>query len=73
MDQMPIINRIANFAEEMKQWRQELHSNPELKFDCYETAEFIVKRLKEFGIKAKSQGDQVTFCLLYTSPSPRDS
>jgi Metal-dependent amidase/aminoacylase/carboxypeptidase len=34
----------------MKQWRQELHSNPELKFDCYETAEFIVKRLKEFGI-----------------------
>ena len=47
---MPIINRIANFAEEMKQWRQELHSNPELKFDCYETAEFIVKRLKEFGI-----------------------
>ena len=35
MDQMPIINRIANFAEEMKQWRQELHSNPELKFDCY--------------------------------------
>ena len=29
---MPIINRIANFAEEMKQWRQELHSNPELKF-----------------------------------------
>ena len=47
---MPIINRIANFAEDMNQWRQELHSNPELKFDCYETASFIVERLKEFGI-----------------------
>ena len=47
---MPIINRIANFAEDMNQWRQELHSNPELKFDCYETASFIIERLKEFGI-----------------------
>ena len=38
---MPIINRIANFAEDMNQWRQELHSNPELKFDCYETASSV--------------------------------
>ena len=30
---MPIINRIADFYDDMKQWRQELHADPELKFE----------------------------------------
>ena len=47
---MPIVNRIAEFAEDMKAWRRHLHQNPELGFDCYETAAFVAERLRDFGI-----------------------
>lgn len=47
---MPVINRIAEFHEDMKEWRQHLHANPELLFDTVETAAFVVERLKEFGV-----------------------
>ena len=47
---MPVLNRIAAFAEEMKGWRRHLHANPELEFECHETAAFIIARLKEFGV-----------------------
>ena len=47
---MPIVNRIAEFAEDMKIWRRHLHQNPELGFDCHGTAAFVVARLQEFGI-----------------------
>ena len=48
---MPIINRIANFAEEMKQWRQKIHSYPEIAYEEFKTSEFIEQKLKSFGIK----------------------
>jgi amidohydrolase len=47
---MPVLNRIASYAEEMKGWRQHLHANPELSFDCYNTAAFIEARLREIGV-----------------------
>ncbi len=47
---MPVLNRIAAFAGEMKGWRRHLHQNPELGFQCHETAAFIVARLREFGV-----------------------
>jgi amidohydrolase len=47
---MPVINRIAGFAEDMKTWRRYLHQHPELALDCDLTAAFVVERLKEFGI-----------------------
>jgi len=47
---MPVINRIAAYAEDMKTWRRHLHMHPELQFDCHETAAFVVERLKEFGV-----------------------
>ena len=47
---MPIVNCIAEFAEDMKAWRRHLHQNPELAFECHETAAFVVARLQEFGI-----------------------
>lgn len=47
---MPVINRIAGLADEMKTWRRHLHQNPELGFECHQTAAFVVARLKEFGI-----------------------
>jgi hippurate hydrolase len=47
---MPVLNRIAGFADEMTAWRRHLHAHPELGFACHETAAFVVERLKEFGI-----------------------
>ncbi len=47
---MPVINRIAAFADEMTQWRRHLHQHPELGQQCHETAAFVVERLREFGI-----------------------
>jgi len=53
---MPVINSIANNFEEMAAWRQHIHANPELGFECHETAKFVVDRLKEFGVDEISEG-----------------
>ncbi len=53
---MPVLNRIAGFAEEMAQWRRHLHQNPELGFDCHETAAFVAARLREFGVTDIHEG-----------------
>ncbi|EHI49313.1 amidohydrolase [SAR116 cluster alpha proteobacterium HIMB100] len=48
---MAIINRVAEFHEEMTAWRRSLHMHPEI---CYEevwTSDFIANRLADFGIK----------------------
>ena len=47
---MPVVNRIADYAEDMKTWRRHLHQHPELQFECHETARFVEQRLKEFGV-----------------------
>jgi hippurate hydrolase len=47
---MPALNRIADYAPEMTAWRRHLHANPELGFDCHQTAAFVVDRLREMGI-----------------------
>lgn len=53
---MPIVNRIAAFSDDMKVWRRHLHENPELSFDCHQTAAFIAARLAEFGVDEVHQG-----------------
>jgi amidohydrolase len=57
---MPVINRIADYAAEMKGWRRHLHAHPELKFDCHETAAFIVARLREMGVDEVHEGIATT-------------
>lgn len=47
---MPVINRIADFADDMKTWRRHLHRHPELGFELYQTAAFVEERLREFGV-----------------------
>ncbi|MDK2775404.1 MAG: amidohydrolase, partial [Tabrizicola sp.] len=47
---MPVLNRIASYAEEMKGWRRHLHRHPELAFDCHETAAWVAERLREIGV-----------------------
>ena len=53
---MPVLNRIAGYAEEMKGWRRHLHQHPELSFDCHETAAFVVERLRAFGVDEIHEG-----------------
>nr|WP_321443104.1 M20 aminoacylase family protein [uncultured Cohaesibacter sp.] len=47
---MPIINRIADFHEELTKVRRDLHQQPELQFDVHETAKRVVKELTSYGI-----------------------
>ena len=53
---MPVLNRIAAYAEEMKGWRRHLHAHPELSYDCFETAAYITERLAEIGVDEVHQG-----------------
>lgn len=54
---MPVINRIADYTADMTAWRRYLHENPELEFDCHNTAAFVVERLREFGITEIHEGN----------------
>lgn len=47
---MPIVNSIAAMQDDLTAWRRHLHQHPELGLDCFKTAEFVVEKLKEFGI-----------------------
>ncbi|MCB8882371.1 amidohydrolase [Acidisoma cellulosilytica] len=47
---MPIINRIADFHEDMTAWRRDLHAHPELGFDLPRTSAVVAERLREFGV-----------------------
>ena len=53
---MPVINRIAAFADDMAQWRRYLHQHPELGQQCQETAAYVVDRLREFGVDEIHEG-----------------
>src|SRR3954463_9790069 len=46
---MPIINRVADLADEIATWRRDFHENPELLFDVHRTAGIVAEKLKEFG------------------------
>ena len=47
---MPVVNRIAEFHEEMIAWRRHIHANPETAFEEHDTADYVALRLHEFGI-----------------------
>jgi hippurate hydrolase len=46
---MPIINRVADLADEITLWRRDLHENPELGYDVHRTAGIVAEKLKAFG------------------------
>ncbi len=57
---MPVINRIGDFADEMREWRRWLHRNPELGFECHRTAAFVARKLREFGVDQIHEGIATT-------------
>ena len=46
---MPIINRVADLADEITFWRRDMHENPELQYDVHRTAGIVAEKLKAFG------------------------
>tara|TARA_Y200000002_G_scaffold377456_1_gene383098 strand:+ start:18 stop:1172 length:1155 start_codon:yes stop_codon:yes gene_type:complete len=53
---MPIKNRIADFENEMIEWRHYFHENPELAYKEFNTSKKIVEILKGFGITNIEEG-----------------
>ena len=48
---MPVPNRIADFAPDMAEWRQDLHRHPELGFEETRTSGIVAAKLAEWGIE----------------------
>jgi len=46
---MPIRNRIVEMHSEIKEWRRDLHENPELLYDTYRTSKIVGEKLTSFG------------------------
>ncbi|MGH7155909.1 MAG: amidohydrolase, partial [Acetobacteraceae bacterium] len=47
---MPIINRIADFQDQMTEWRHDLHAHPELGLQEHRTSGVVQEKLREFGV-----------------------
>ncbi len=47
---MPIINRIAAYADELTAWRRDLHEHPELGFEEVRTSRIVAEKLHSFGV-----------------------
>jgi amidohydrolase len=46
---MPVLNRIADRAEEIAEWRRDFHQHPELLYEVHRTAAEVADKLKSFG------------------------
>src|SRR6201990_3286324 len=46
---MPIVNRVADLHNEIKEWRWDFHAHPELRYDVHRTAGSVAEKLKSFG------------------------
>jgi hippurate hydrolase len=48
---MPIVNRIADLAPEMTEWRQDIHAHPELGLQEHRTSDLVAQKLASWGIE----------------------
>ena len=46
---MPIIDRIAQFHDDLTSWRRDIHAHPELGFEERRTSDLVAAKLAEFG------------------------
>ncbi|WP_346909261.1 M20 aminoacylase family protein [uncultured Roseibium sp.] len=47
---MPIVNRLADLADEITAWRHDFHENPETLYDTFRTSEKVAELLQSFGL-----------------------
>jgi len=48
---MDLIREIVDFADDMTEWRRDLHAHPELAFEEHRTADFVAEKLRGFGLE----------------------
>lgn len=48
---MPVINRIAEFHDEIAAWRRDLHAHPETAFEETRTSDLVAEKLESWGIE----------------------
>ena len=53
---MPINNRIADFHDEITEWRRTIHQHPGILYDVEETSALASEKLKEFGVDEVVEG-----------------
>lgn len=53
---MPINNRIADFHDEITEWRRTIHQHPGLLYDVEETSALVSEKLREFGVDEVVEG-----------------
>jgi amidohydrolase len=46
---MPVINRVAEFHDEIAAWRRDFHAHPEVLFEVERTAGIVADKLRAFG------------------------
>jgi amidohydrolase len=69
---MPVIGRIAEYAEELTRWRRDIHAHPELGFEERRTADFVAEQLTRFGCEViRGVGRTGVLGILRAGGSPR--
>jgi hippurate hydrolase len=53
---MPIVNRIADFHEDVTAWRRDIHSHPEILYEVHRTAATVAEKLRGFGLDEVATG-----------------
>ncbi|WP_029030089.1 M20 aminoacylase family protein [Salinarimonas rosea] len=53
---MPVINRVAEMADEIGVWRRDFHENPELLYDVHRTAGIVAQKCRDFGCDEVVEG-----------------
>ena len=48
---MPVINRIAAFADDLTEWRRDLHAHPEIGLQEFRTSAVVAEKLRSWGIE----------------------
>jgi amidohydrolase len=54
--QQYIREKSTELLEKVNEYREHIHAHPELSFEEYETAEFVISKLKEIGIPSEKIG-----------------
>ena len=47
---MPIVNRFADFHQDITAWRRDIHQHPELMYEVHRTAAVVADKLRAFGL-----------------------
>jgi hippurate hydrolase len=53
---MPVINRLADLAPAITEWRRDIHAHPEVLFDTHRTSALVAERLRAAGCDQVATG-----------------